>query len=317
MLNRIAEALFWTGRYAERAENHARLIDVHYHIRERSELEDDHRVWMRIIGAVSDPDKFLELYPVYSERDVLHYITLDINNTNSLLSCVSQARLNLRSVREKVPCELWESLNGFYLWLKEKQVEHILIDSPFLFYRKIKEQLAMFHGIAGSTMLRDELWSIMESGKYLERAENSLRILKSVAAGMNDSSHASYGYMQTVLKSVGGYEQYRRMSTEELKLETIVGFLILAESFPRSIHFAYSSLEENLQLIRREGRGEQLHDKALRLATKQRIELAYLERDAMSGEGLEALLAQLLDSTNGLGEAMASTFFQYGEGASA
>lgn len=131
MMGRTAEALFWIGRYSERTENHARLIDVYYHIREDRESSGG-QSWSRLIDTIGDRATFTEQYGSFTEQHVLQYITLDKNNANSLLACTNHARANLRNIREKMPSELWDILNGLYLWLKEKEVRDITNDSPHL-----------------------------------------------------------------------------------------------------------------------------------------------------------------------------------------
>lgn len=117
MLNRNAEALFWIGRYIERAENHARLIDVHYHIQQEEDFQEEGHKWSRLIDALGVRSEYLRQFESFNEQDVLSFITLDMGNTNSLFSCVHQARNNLRTLRQHLPSELWDIVNGFNLWL--------------------------------------------------------------------------------------------------------------------------------------------------------------------------------------------------------
>lgn len=309
MLDRIAESLFWIGRYTERAENHARLIDVYYHLRE-DEKGSDEQVWRRIVGAIGDLSAYEEKYAEYGERNVIHFLTLDATQANSLVVCVGQARDNLRKIRDRLPSELWNLLNGFYLWLKSCDTAAVLGDSPHRFYQRIKEGLAAFQGTAVSIALRDDAYGMMESGRYLERSENIVRLLQSVLRYTAETGGSSYAYLMAVLKSVGGYEAYRRLGIDALSTEEVASFLLAQEPFPRSVHYALSSFSEHVKSLgagsSRSGSGL---ERIVRTADKARSELGWLERPDMTADSLEAVLRHLVATNRQLGEAMAKVFF--------
>ncbi|MBB6669901.1 alpha-E domain-containing protein [Cohnella nanjingensis] len=312
MLDRMAESLFWLGRYAERAENHARLIDVYYHLREDA-AGSDGEVWRRIVGAIGDRSAFEEKYPAYGEREAIHFLTLDPSQDNALVVCVAQARDNLKKIRERLPSELWNLLNGFYLWLRQANVDEVLRDSPHRFYGRVKEGLAAFQGMAVSIALRDASWHMMECGRYLERSENVVRLLQSMRQTAAEAGGSSYAYLMAVLKSVGGYEAYRRLGIEELNLEEVSSFLLLQEPFPRSVHYALASFESQVKAIRgsadKSGSGL---DRIIRMAGKARSELGWLERRDIAADTIDNVLLQLAGTNRQLGEAMAKTFFSSG-----
>jgi len=311
MLDRIAESLFWIGRYTERAENHARLIDVHYHVREDSSGEDA-VLWRRMTESIADPAAYEERYSEYREKDVLYYLALDATQPNSLMTCVVQARDNLKKIREQLPSELWNLLNGFYLWLRKVGVEEVLAE-PHRFFERVKEGLASFQGTAVSIALRDESWHMIESGRYLERSENIVRLLRTVSAAVAERGGSSYSYLLAVLRSVGGYEAYRRLGIEELSLEDVASFLLLQESFPRSVHYALAAFETNVKAMRAKAdkSGTSL-DKIIRMAGKARSELSWLERQDITADSVDAVIKQLLGANRQLGDAMARTFFSPG-----
>ncbi|WP_256759224.1 alpha-E domain-containing protein [Cohnella sp. WQ 127256] len=313
MLDRIAESLFWIGRYTERAENHARLLDVYYHLREEGNGEAE-TVWKRIAEAIGDCEMYEEKYGVYREHDVLYFLTLDLTQSNSILSCVAQARDNLKKIREQLPSELWNLLNGFYLWLKTVQLEEITQQSPHRFFQRVKEGLAAFQGTAVSIALRDESWHMLESGRYLERSENVVRLLQSVSNIAPDKRKASYAYTMAVLKSVGGYEAFRRLDLQEINLEEVSRFIVLQESFPRSVHFALAAFEQHLKALR--GQSDKSNsglERMIRLAGKARSELGWLDRKDIRMETLNIVLYQLLGTNRQLGDAVAKTFFSPGQ----
>ncbi|MEW9698174.1 alpha-E domain-containing protein [Paenibacillus sp. SI8] len=317
MMGRTAEALFWIGRYAERTENHARLIDVYYHIREEKESGSGHS-WSRLIDTIGDRALFSEIYGSFTEQNVLHYITLDKNNANSLLACMNHARSNLRNIREKMPGELWDIMNGLYLWIKEKEVRDITSDSPHLFYRFIRDTLSMFQGAAISVMPRENEWFFVEAGRYLERAENLLRLLQSLSNDYAREELCSYPLMLSVLKSVSGYEAYRREYADTVNLGHIVKFLMLNETFPRSVSYSFSQLETSLRSIEEEDPAlNAAVQKLAKLAGKVKANLNCMdEEDILSGK-LEMTINTLLESCSHLGTRMSKIFFPSREEVSA
>ncbi|MNM25649.1 hypothetical protein D3C81_361010 [compost metagenome] len=311
MLNRCAEALFWIGRYMERAENHARLIDVHYHIQQEDDFREEGHKWSRLIDAIGAREEYLRQYDSFNEQDVLSFITLELGNTNSLFSCVHQARNNLRTLRQQLPSELWDIVNSFNLWLGDCTIADIM-QSPHQFYQQIKERASMFLGAEESVMLRGNEWRFIESGRYLERAENTVRILQSVILSCRDKEQASiYTQLQAVLKSVSGYQAFRKYYADAVSPECILEFLIGSAAFPRSVRFSAQQLEEHLSRIEMEfaDRGEG-YERVLRQAGKIRSELDYMEKEDMEGDGVDDVLNELKNACLKLGRTMSSAFFQ-------
>lgn len=310
MLNRNAEALFWIGRYIERAENHARLIDVHYHIQQEEDFQEEGHKWSRLIDALGVRGEYLRQFESFSEQDVLSFITLDLGNTNSLFSCVHQARNNLRTLRQHLPSELWDIVNGFNLWLGEQSVADIM-RGPHQFYQQVKERAAMFLGAEQSVMLRGNEWHFIESGRFLERAENTTRILQTVTVSCKSKDISSiYTQLQAVLKSVSGYQSFRRYYADDMSPECILEFLIVNPFFPRSIRFSFHKLEEHLAKLEldttEKGSG---HEKVIRQAGKIKAELDYMEKDEMSGDLALDVLESLMISCQRLGRTMDGAFF--------
>jgi uncharacterized alpha-E superfamily protein len=319
MLNRKAETLFWLGRYMERVENHARLIDVNYHM--RHELKDTQEtgilIWEKLIQAVGDYDTFAKESKQASESEVLHFMTFERRHNNSIYSCVSQARDNARTIKECIPGESWDIINAFYIWLKEQNISSIRVLSPYVFYQKIKEWVALFQGSLESTMLRSNEWHFIQLGKFMERAENTVRILQVIYRSyMLDASkftdHDNYQRMIAVLKSVSAYEAFRKMCANDFHIEKIVQFLLLNFVFPRAVNFSLVSIETHLKNIRRDLEFTLLSDRSIRFAGKIRANLAYLEWEELDSEGLLKLLEEVSGSCNQLGEVISKTFFRKG-----
>ncbi|KRE48992.1 alpha-E domain-containing protein [Paenibacillus sp. Soil522] len=260
MINRYAEWLFWAGRYMERAENHSRLIDANYHMRHELKGNDNDRdyIWEKLVAAVGDLAKFKEDNAIANEWTVLHFLTFERTNSNSIYSIIQQTRNNIRALRQLLPKELWEITNSLYLWLHDQDINKMMQQSPSKFYQRVREWISLFNGAADSTMLREQEWNFLQAGKYLERTENTVRILQTVhtnlirdPASSQDQNH--YNRMIVLLKSVGGYEAFRKLHADHVTFAKVTEFLILNPHFPRSIPFAFTSLESYLKAIKQEG----------------------------------------------------------------
>ncbi|MFB9327435.1 alpha-E domain-containing protein [Paenibacillus aurantiacus] len=332
MISRNAEALFWIGRYMERAENHARLIDVHYHLQAEEPLasvqeQQDGAAegsmlgkWARIVDALGSRAAYEQQYGGYKESDVLYYVTLDRDNPNSLVSCVNYARGNVRTLREKLPAEVWDITNAFYLWLREKQPSDLMRESPHVFFGRVKEWTALFQGTLHSVMPRENEWYFIACGRYLERTENTLRIIRSAGLAAPDGTGAMdgydpvYPYLQAVLRSVSAYQPFRRYYADGFSLESIVEFLVLSPVFPRSVHFSLHALDEHLRGIELSDKTMRVrHDRVLRQIAKLTADLNCLEREELSPRGEAVVVIDMLQSVNQLGAMFAQTFFRAGE----
>jgi uncharacterized alpha-E superfamily protein len=185
MLSRIAESLYWIGRYVERAEDTARITDVNYHhtlemgaspeARERRR-----RHWEALITIVGEAPRFFATGAEASEDTVPPYLTFDTTNPNSIVSSVARARENARTMRHQIASEMWEVLNRFHLELqrlREFGETPVGAENVHQFYQSIKEFSHLFQGITDSTMPREEGWYFLQAGKFLERAEKTARAL--------------------------------------------------------------------------------------------------------------------------------------------
>lgn len=329
-MSRNAEALFWIGRYMERAENHARLIHVYYHVQDqdRRRLSDgsgsSDRLckWGRVVDALGSRAAYEEQFgDAYGEREAVWYVTFDRNNPNSLASCVSYARGNVRTLREKLPVEAWEATNGFYLWLQGKEYDDIRRDSPHQFFARIKEWTALFQGALQSVMPRENEWYFMECGRYLERTENTLRILRSAGAARDsladegfNAEEEGYPFLQAVLRSVSGYLAFRRYYADGFTYRSAMEFLLLNTVFPRSVLFSIRELHYHLRSIRLQDKPIiSAHNRMIRQVVRLKSELDCLEPDDLVHEREQELLAYYLKAVRQLEMAFSQTFFRIGE----
>jgi uncharacterized alpha-E superfamily protein len=278
MLSRIAESLYWIGRYVERAEDTARITDVNYHhtLEMGASLEARERRrqhWEALIVIVGEAPRFFTMHDRADEETVPPYLTFATENPHSIVSCVARARENARTMRHQIASEMWEVLNRFHLELqrlREFGETPVSPENVHLFYRSIKEFSHLFQGITDSTMPREEGWYFLQAGKFLERAEKTARALdvkyhllvadKDTGLRESDSllsPHSSllspipgdWDQWLAVLRSLSAYEAYHKIYRSTVRPRSVVEMLTLSPIFPRSIRFAIGEVESALAHI--------------------------------------------------------------------
>lgn len=280
MLSRIAESLYWIGRYVERAEDTARITDVNFHhtlgmgATPADEVRRE-RQWEALIAIVGDAQRFRAAYDEVSEETVPPYLTLDETNPNSIISCVARAREQAGAMRHEIASEMWEALNRFHLRLQRRR-EHgstaFGIENAHMFYRSVVEFSHLFQGVTDSTMPREEGWYFLQAGKFLERAEKTARALdvkfhllvsdtasdapvsgpRFVAAARGIAFEDVPGdphQWLAVLRSLSAYEAYHKLYRSAVRPRSVIEMLMLSPVFPRSIRFAIGEVETALAAI--------------------------------------------------------------------
>jgi uncharacterized alpha-E superfamily protein len=258
MLNRMAESYFWIGRYIERVDSITRLIDVNYHSHHvLLEKENNQEYIKKRFLAILGEYPFAEHLNDSNNNYLLDFLIFEQCNDNSILSCLGKARHNVRLVREQLPEKIWDTINTFYLWLKEQEGQKGWNQLPYSFCEQVHQKVSLFNGIADSTMLRENEWNFIQAGRFIERAGNSMRTLQLFCNQIIEESELEYQrdyYHQliSILESVDGLEAFRRNHANQLKVAKMFDFLVLNESFPRSVLFSLTHLEMFLKLIEKD-----------------------------------------------------------------
>jgi uncharacterized alpha-E superfamily protein len=301
MLARNAEALYWIGRYVERADDTARILDVSVHqLLEDSSVDPDHtsRVLLQVL-AIEPPQTQLD---VWSLTDLVAF-RRNTQGGCSIVDAISAARENARSAREVTSTEIWECLNTTYNALAERERAAKRF-GPHDFLSFIEGRAAMFAGLADSTLSRDDGYRFMMLGRAIERVDMTVRLLLS-RVGDSASSPA----WVTVLRSAGAHDTYLRTYRGVLDANRVVEFMLLDRLFPRSIFFSLKLAEHNLdELQHRPHSRIGATAEAQRLLGRARSELEFLQPGALL-ESLEARLAGLQNTCREVGEALALQYF--------
>jgi hypothetical protein len=176
MLSREADSLFWMGRYLERAEATARIVDVQYHAALESPLANPESLWNSILEITGDDLIFQARYGAVSERDLIQFMIFDPDQPDSVVSCIRAARANAQGVREVLSSEMWEVVNRAFLELLNWDVDKVLGSAPHQFLVDIRNRCHLFYGLAERTMLIGDAWFFLRAGMFLERADQMSRL---------------------------------------------------------------------------------------------------------------------------------------------
>jgi len=245
------------ARYIERAENNARILDVNLQVTlddENSGTDGDKTDWEPILASLEDQKLFHSLYAVTNAETVCEFVTFAKENPNSIRSSIAAARENARTVREYISSEMWERINGLYLWLNGAEARQIFAASAIDFFRHVVDCSHQFHGTTAATLTHGEGWHFLQIGKSLERADSTSRILDLkyhilLPRGEEVGGTVDTVQWQAVLKSCSAFEAYRKIYTGQVTPWTVAEFIILHDSFPRSIRFCVEGVDAALHRI--------------------------------------------------------------------
>ncbi len=263
MLSRIAESLFWIGRYIERSDGTARILDVHLQLLLEDPWIEEDLACRSLLGVMgTEAPEGVEL----TRADVLSILAVDRAQPASIAYSLAAARENARRAREIVSSELWEMLNT----TRARMPRKVASDKVHEFFAWVRERAALAVGIVECSTSRDEAWSFFTLGRSLERADMTARLL--ATRSLTEANGPSW---TTILRSCGSYEAYLRTYRGVPSARNAAEFLLLDRLFPRSVLFAVSRAEECLRDIEPRSERVGVSDQALRLLGQIRIELEY------------------------------------------
>lgn len=284
MLSREADSLFWMGRYLERAEATARIVDVQYHAALESALagHDPASLWNGILEISGDDLIFRARYGSPSERDLIQFMVFDRDQPNSVVSCIRSARSNAQHVREVISSEVWEAVNRAYLELQTGDVDKMLQTSAHSYLSQIRNHCHLFYGLAERTMLVGDATYFLKAGTFLERADQMSRLtdvlVRELTGGdyiLDEGEHLDTHGWIACLKSASAFEAFRKTYRGGITPDHVLSFLMLDWDFPSSIHHAVSQVERCLRLVSG-SHGKRYADDAERLAGRLHADLSFL-----------------------------------------
>ena len=306
MLSRVAERLYWLGRYVERAENTARLVSVNNNLMLDLPRSAEH-IWDSLLVILATDAAFRARYSAVSERNVIRWFIAEEGNAGSLVSSLRAARENARTVREVMPSESWELINDLY-WSAHEGAEAALARKSrpgYLDQVVLKSQ--QFAGMLQNTMSHREPYLFIQLGAMLERMDMTSRIVDVGAASVQKrvgTALAAYENIlwMNVLMSLSAYQMYRQQVRERVNGADVVRFLLHDNAFPHAIAFGIDALEHALG---------QLPRSRLPLQANRRLlqKLGRVNMDTQLGEGLHAFIDELQIEFASLHDAIVKTWF--------
>ena len=314
MLSRTADHLFWMARYTERAENTARMLDVNYQtalLPQSSEAAE--QGWRGLLSISELTHDFRRKHEKITPAAVMEFMVSDESNPSSIHSCLRAARENARAVRGALTTEVWETANTTWLEFKRLLASGAFQRDPGEFFEWVKFRSHLSRGVTLGTMLQDEAFHFLRIGTFLERADNTARLLdvkyhaansEFFGAGQQrDQLEVDFYHWSAVLRSVSGFEVYRKVYRNVIRPEKVAELLILRPDMPRSLVACLNELCANLGTVG----NEQSHE-TLRRCGRLRSDLQYGRIDEILATGLHAFLTQFLDRVNDLGRGISRDF---------
>ncbi len=314
MLSRTADHLFWMSRYTERAENTARMLDVNYQTSMLPRSASSALAGWEGLLSISElkPAYTAKYGRVITQRNVMDFMVRDETNASSIVSCLKAARENARAVRGTLTTEVWESENETYLEVLKVLQDGAFERDPSQFFEWVKFRSHLSRGVTLGTMLQDESFHFLRLGTFLERADNTARLvdvkfhaLSKDFAGTEaeKAQELDFYHWSSILRSVSGFEIYRKVYRDVIKPERVAELLILRADMPRSLLGCLNELMNNLAMVTSDAGSE-----TQRRAGKLRSDLQYARIDEILANGLHAFLTQFLDRVNELGAHLSREF---------
>ncbi len=308
MLSRTADHLFWMARYTERAENTARMLDV----RLQNALMPQtaaaiEKGWRALLGISELEQAFDAKYDVLTQAAVIDFMVRDPDNPSSIASCLTAARENARAVRGTLTTEVWETENATWIELQQQLAGDKLDNSPSRFFEWVKYRSHLSRGVTLGTMLQDEAFNFIRLGTFLERADNTARLLDVKFLAAHDANEAGtqpdFYYWAALLRSVSAFEIYRKVYRDVITPARVAELLMLKANMPRSLVACMAEVVANLKQV-----SNDLSHDTERFAGKLHAELQFARIEDILEEGLHDYLVRFLECISELGNRVSSDF---------
>ncbi|MCG6930115.1 MAG: alpha-E domain-containing protein [Desulfofustis sp.] len=312
MLSRVADSLYWMGRYIERAENIARFLDVNWHLTlDMALMQQNH--WSALVSVTGDMEVYRSFYKEETSHNVIRFLTIDRDYANSIWSCLHNARENARAVRDLIPIEMWELINVFFHSI-DKQAKHPveIFDNPYTFCDEVKRRCLTISGLAGDAMDHGEEWLFYRLGHMLERADKTSRILDVkyfvlLPDILDVGAVIDVVQWSALLKATSSFQAYRHRQAP-MTPAGVTRFMLMDHQFPRSVLYCLTEAQRLLHELTGTRIGYYSND-AEKLLGQLCAELSFQGIEDILNQGLHEFTDRLQLKINGVDTAIFKTFF--------
>lgn len=303
MLSRVAETLYWTARYVERAENIARLVNVNNLL-----LMDLPKGvspgWEPLIDIIGSRESYTALYQDFSEKHVLKFLTVDERNPSSIVNSLKAARDNTRTIREVVPREMWEAINELHHYASENVSGFLSKQGRFAILKRVTGQALRIYGTIDASMSHDHGYFFWRFGSALERADMTTRIIDVRSAMNGGKRDIPFENLQwiSVLRSLSAYQMYRQSMGVRVRPGDVLTFMLHDRQFPRSVMFCLYKLKALIEHIPN-------NEKMLERIEHSIVELEKQPVDKLEGDALHDYIDELQIDLADIHQQLAEQYF--------
>lgn len=309
MLSRTANHLYWMSRYIERAENIARILDVTENMAlVPNAAINEAALWWPALEISGTSDTFNERFKEYNSNNVIYYLAMDRSNPSSIYSTLYSARENARAVRVALTSETWENINTLWLEFSQFDADDLDINRLHEFCDWVKSRSHLFRGVSAGTMLQDDAYQFLRLGTFIERADNTARILdvkyhlllpkeEEVGGGVD------YYEWSSILRSVSAFQAYQKIFNDTIQPWNVAELLVLRKDMPRSLHACFFEISRILDSVTRDR-----HMECKRMAGEIHSSLMYGRMDHIFQNGLHEFLTEFINRNHELGAEIQNTY---------
>lgn len=314
MLSRTASDLYWMSRYLERAENLARMLDVSYSLSlmpqaGRTDGNDELAMALLSTGTL---EVYQQRHGELNAARMLHFFALDADNPASIYCCLQAARSNAHAVRGRITADMWENINATWLEIRGIAEQGLGRYGISRFCEWVKERSHLFRGATSGTIMRNDAYSFIRLGTFIERADNTLRLLDAryemfgeESEEVSDLSARGYYQWSALLRALSSFEAYAEVYRGSPAACKVSELLLLRADVPRSLRACVEELNHILASLPGDnGRPAQ------RLAAELDARLRYSAIDEVLDEGLHAWLSDFIVQVRQLARAIQGSYLE-------
>lgn len=310
MLGRVANGIFWMFRYLERAENTARLLAAGNRMALTRGGDAAREEWRSVLTTLGLRDAYEADHEDYQNAHVCDFVLRSRSNPESVLSMLDRARFNARTCRSAITLEVWEAVNEGWMGLRDQLSRPVREGNLGAVLGAIRRESSLARGATHGSMLRDEVYAFARAGTFIERADNTARILDVKYYLLLPSlayvgTALDTGQWDNVLRSLSGERAYRWLNAGRMDARSIADFVILDDRFPRSLAFCYAALRENLTYLARmhgnEGEAQHMMRQADTRLSAETVEDIF-------DQGLHQFLGEFINYNQSVASAIAEQY---------